>query len=78
MAVTVRQGPLPAPPGTGWSRRERRSVAAMSAVVLLLHVVGWGVLLLVVAPRHYDLGGAGALGVGVGVRAGTRTRSRGC
>ncbi len=69
MAVTVRQGPLPAPPGTGWSRRERRSVAAMSAVVLLLHVVGWGVLLLVVAPRHYDLGGAGALGVGVGLTA---------
>jgi high-affinity nickel-transport protein len=41
----------------------------MSSVVVLLHVVGWGVLVLAVAPRHYQLGGAGVLGTWVGLTA---------
>ncbi|MFF0344594.1 HoxN/HupN/NixA family nickel/cobalt transporter [Kribbella sp. NPDC004875] len=41
----------------------------MAAFVLLLHLVGWGVLALVVAPRHYLLGSAGVFGVGLGVTA---------
>ncbi|WP_336031553.1 HoxN/HupN/NixA family nickel/cobalt transporter [Geodermatophilus sp. FMUSA9-8] len=41
----------------------------MTAVVLLLHVVGWGVLVLVVAPQGYQLGDTGVLGVGVGLTA---------
>src|SRR3954447_1057993 len=41
----------------------------MSVVVLLLHVVGWGVLLFAVAPHGYDLGSAGVFGVGVGLTA---------
>ncbi|MGW7680439.1 HoxN/HupN/NixA family nickel/cobalt transporter [Kribbella sp. NPDC054772] len=41
----------------------------MAGFVLLLHLVGWGVLALVVAPRHYLLGSAGVFGVGLGVTA---------
>ncbi|MDP9408085.1 MAG: HoxN/HupN/NixA family nickel/cobalt transporter [Actinomycetota bacterium] len=41
----------------------------MTAVVVLLHVVGWGVLVLAVAPAGYQLGDAGVLGVGVGLTA---------
>src|SRR5512142_1781211 len=41
----------------------------MSAFVLLLHVVGWGLLLLVVVPAHYRVGTTGVYGVGVGVTA---------
>jgi nickel/cobalt transporter (NiCoT) family protein len=41
----------------------------MSAFVLLLHVVGWGVLVLAVAPHGYSLGSTGVLGVGVGLTA---------
>jgi len=41
----------------------------MTGFVLLLHVVGWGVLVFAVAPHHYRLGSAGVLGVGVGLTA---------
>jgi nickel/cobalt transporter (NiCoT) family protein len=41
----------------------------MSAFVLLLHVVGWGVLIFAVAPHDYRLGSTGVLGVGVGLTA---------
>ena len=41
----------------------------MSAFVLLLHVVGWGVLVFAVAPHDYRLGSTGVLGVGVGLTA---------
>jgi high-affinity nickel-transport protein len=52
-----------------FTRRDRRSIAGMSVAVLLLHVVGWGVLLFAVAPHGYDLGSAGVFGVGVGLTA---------
>lgn len=41
----------------------------MASVVVLLHVAGWGLLLLVVAPHSYHLGTAGTFGVGLGVTA---------
>src|SRR5215210_1737243 len=41
----------------------------MGLFVLLLHLVGWGVLLFAVAPHGYDLGSAGVFGVGVGLTA---------
>jgi len=50
-------------------RRDRRSIAGMGLFVLLLHVVGWGVLLFAVAPHGYRLGGAGVFGAGVGLTA---------
>ena len=41
----------------------------MGAVVLALHVFGWGVLVFGVAPQHITLGSAGVFGVGLGVTA---------
>src|SRR5215212_5437473 len=55
--------------GSGFSARERRSIAGMGAFVVLLHVVGWGVLVFAVAPAHYQLGSTGVLGIGVGLTA---------
>src|SRR3954465_8363430 len=51
------------------SRREWGAIGGMAAFVLLLHLAGWGVLALIVAPRHYLLGSAGVYGVGLGVTA---------
>jgi high-affinity nickel-transport protein len=56
------------PPGR-LSRREWRSVGGMAGFVLLLHVIGWGVLVFAVAPHDYHLGSTGVLGVGVGLTA---------
>jgi nickel/cobalt transporter (NiCoT) family protein len=55
--------------GTRWDRRDWTSIAGVSTVVLLLHVFGWGVLALAVAPQHIILGSAGVFGVGLGVTA---------
>ena len=41
----------------------------MSAVVLLLNLVGWGVLVAFVAPHDYRVGEAGVFGIGLGVTA---------
>jgi high-affinity nickel-transport protein len=69
-ASTALRAPLrPQPRQGGFSRREWRSIAGMSGFVLLLHVVGWGVLVLAVAPAEYQLGSTGVLGVGVGLTA---------
>jgi high-affinity nickel-transport protein len=52
------------------TRADRRSLAAMGTVVVLLHVVGFGVLLWLVAPQHYHLGGDHPVfTVGVGILA---------
>jgi high-affinity nickel-transport protein len=45
------------------------SIAGMAAFIAALHVVGWGTLVGLVAPRHYDLGDAGIFGVGLGITA---------
>jgi high-affinity nickel-transport protein len=55
--------------GIRWDRRDWTSIAGVSTVVLLLHVFGWGVLALAVAPQHITLGSAGVFGVGLGVTA---------
>ncbi|WP_432848433.1 HoxN/HupN/NixA family nickel/cobalt transporter [Amycolatopsis sp. CA-161197] len=51
------------------SRREWGSLCGMAAVILLLNLVGWGVLVLFIAPHHYDLGASGVFGIGLGVTA---------
>lgn len=48
---------------------ERRSAAGMAAVVLALHVVGFGLLFALVVPQELSLGTAGAFGVGLGLTA---------
>ncbi|GAA2496885.1 HoxN/HupN/NixA family nickel/cobalt transporter [Terrabacter carboxydivorans] len=50
------------------SRDDRRSLLGMGGFVLLLHVVGWGLLLGVVAPHEYRVAGQ-LFGVGLGVTA---------
>ncbi|MDQ0381469.1 Nickel transporter NicT [Amycolatopsis thermophila] len=49
-------------------RQGRSSITGMAVTVALLHVVGWGTLLLVV-PGHYAIGQAGVFGAGLGVTA---------
>lgn len=51
------------------SRGERRTVFGMAAVVLGLHVVGFFILVVLVAPHHYGLGAAGTFTVGLGLTA---------
>jgi high-affinity nickel-transport protein len=46
-----------------------RTVALMAAVVLGLHVVGFFILFVLVAPHHYRLGTSGAFAVGTGLTA---------
>jgi high-affinity nickel-transport protein len=48
---------------------EWRTVAAMAAVVIGLHLVGFFILIAVIAPRHYQLGATGSFTVGLGVTA---------
>ena len=50
------------------SREQKRSLARCLAFVGFLHVVGWGLLVGVVAPGHYEVGGR-LLGVGLGLTA---------
>lgn len=66
---TAEQGRSAGPLRGAWTRQERTSVAGMAAVVVLLNVLGWGVLLLAVAPRQIAVGDAGIFGVGLGVTA---------
>jgi high-affinity nickel-transport protein len=49
---------------------EWRRMAGVAGTVVMLNVVGWFVLIAVVAPNHYSLGaGGGTFGVGIGVTA---------
>ena len=41
----------------------------MTVAVVALHVIGWGVLLAIVAPHHYRVSGTQVFGVGLGVTA---------
>jgi nickel/cobalt transporter (NiCoT) family protein len=50
------------------SPHEWRRVAGMAAVIVALHVVGFGLLIMVIAPEHVQLGGQ-TFGVGLGITA---------
>jgi high-affinity nickel-transport protein len=55
---------------TSLTSAERRSLSGMGAAIVLLHLVGFGVLLTLVVPRHFPLGGAHPVfGAGVGILA---------
>ena len=49
--------------------REWRRVAAMAGAVAALHAIGFGILILLVAPRHFHLGATGGFTIGLGVTA---------
>jgi high-affinity nickel-transport protein len=69
--MTADQQTVPGPAAASGrlSAQERRSIGGMAGFVLLLHLLGWGVLIFAVAPRDYQLGSTGVLGVGVGLTA---------
>jgi nickel/cobalt transporter (NiCoT) family protein len=48
---------------------EWRTVLGMSATILALHLIGFGLLFLLLAPNEYSLGASGAFTVGVGFTA---------
>ena len=48
---------------------EWRRAGAMAAVIAGLHIIGFGLLLLVVAPQHLKLGAAGTFAIGTGITA---------
>ncbi len=50
-------------------RTEWTVLSAMTAFVLLLHVVGWGTLIGIVAPQGLSVGTSGVFGIGLGVTA---------
>src|SRR6478609_5188633 len=54
---------------TRLDRADWTTIVTMGGIVLALHLFGWGVLVLGVAPRHITLGSAGVFGVGLGVTA---------
>src|SRR5205085_1134220 len=51
------------------TRGEWFSISGMTAFVVLLHVIGWGVLGLIVAPHHYHVTSTTVFGIGLGVTA---------
>ncbi|WP_246004253.1 HoxN/HupN/NixA family nickel/cobalt transporter [Nocardioides marmoriginsengisoli] len=59
--------PAPAPK-RGFDREQKIALARCLAFVALLHIVGWGLLIGVVAPEHFEVSGK-ILGVGLGVTA---------
>ena len=54
---------------TGGKAGDRRALTGLLGAVLGINALGWGVLLLVVAPQELSLGGAQVFGVGVGLTA---------
>jgi high-affinity nickel-transport protein len=48
---------------------EWASISGMALFILLLHVVGWGVLIGIVAPQHYHVTSNQLFGVGLGLTA---------
>jgi high-affinity nickel-transport protein len=54
---------------TGERSGDRRALIGLLSAVIGLNVLGWGVLLLVVAPQEFSLGDSRVLGVGVGLTA---------
>ena len=51
-----------------WNRRDWVEVAMLAGTIALLHVVGFGALVMIIAPHHYQVG-AQVFGIGLGVTA---------
>ena len=49
--------------------REWFSLSGMAMFVMLLHVMGWGVMLVIVAPKHFQVSATQVFGVGLGLTA---------
>ncbi|MEE6170163.1 MULTISPECIES: HoxN/HupN/NixA family nickel/cobalt transporter [unclassified Mycolicibacterium] len=51
-----------------WNRRDWTEFGALAAAIAALHIVGFGSLLLLVAPHHYQVG-TQVFGIGLGITA---------
>jgi nickel/cobalt transporter (NiCoT) family protein len=51
------------------SGQEWRSIEGMAAFIIGLHILGWGVLIGIVAPQHYQVSSTQVLGIGLGLTA---------
>ncbi|MEP6667166.1 MAG: HoxN/HupN/NixA family nickel/cobalt transporter [Nocardioidaceae bacterium] len=51
------------------SPREWASIGGMAVFIVVLHVVGWGVLVAIVAPENYQVGPNEVFGIGLGLTA---------
>jgi high-affinity nickel-transport protein len=51
------------------TRPEWRAVAGMAGAVIGLHVIGFYILVVLVAPHHYRLGASGGFSIGLGLTA---------
>jgi nickel/cobalt transporter (NiCoT) family protein len=69
VAQTVRTRPGPRRFWASLTSGQKRTLVMMATVVGGLHIIGWAMLILLVAPSHYHLGSAGVFTVGVGVTA---------
>jgi high-affinity nickel-transport protein len=49
--------------------REWFSLSGMAVFVMMLHVMGWGVMLVIVAPKHFQVSATQVFGVGLGLTA---------
>ncbi len=65
---TLAPTPGTGPAGRTWSTQDTRRLLRLLGIVAGLHVVGWGVLALLVAPRGYVVGEQ-AFGLGLGLTA---------
>jgi high-affinity nickel-transport protein len=54
---------------TRFRRADLPSLVGMFGFIAVLHLVGWGTLLAVIAPRNYSLGGGQFFGIGLGITA---------
>jgi nickel/cobalt transporter (NiCoT) family protein len=51
------------------SGQEWNSIVGMSGLILILHILGWGVLVGIVTPEHYQMASGQVLGIGLGMTA---------
>ncbi|MEU4843906.1 HoxN/HupN/NixA family nickel/cobalt transporter [Streptomyces gilvosporeus] len=68
MALSTDTSTTPAPAAFRWRRQDTVRTAGLMAVIAGLHVVAFGVLFLLVVPRHYTVGSQ-VFGVGLGITA---------
>lgn len=64
--VETQAGPVVIEPD---ARRSRIAFVGSLGVMVALHLLGWAVLLLAVAPQNLSLGTEGVFGVGIGLTA---------
>jgi nickel/cobalt transporter (NiCoT) family protein len=51
------------------SGQEWSSIVSMAGFILCLHILGWGVLIGIVTPEHYQVASGQVLGIGIGLTA---------